>query len=102
MPLHLLLYLSSHRTTDDGFPWDVIRKLPFRFDERRIAYGCISDSPSMRTLALRTAVLGGDYNNSVQGCTDACFSLGYSLAGVENGDECRTYCLSPQSVAYSL
>jgi len=50
----------------------------------------------MRTLRRRTAVLGGAYNNSVQGCTDACFSLGYHLAGVEYGHECCTYYLSPQ------
>ncbi len=64
----------------------------------RITDGCISDTPGMRTLSLRTTVLGGAYNNSVQGCTDACFSLGYHLAGVENGDECRTYHLSPRFV----
>jgi hypothetical protein len=105
MALHLLLCLSTYRTTDHGFPWDVIGKLPYFFDKMRITNGCISDIPAMRgmrTLNHRTAVLGGAYNNSVQGCTDACFSLGYSLAGVEYGRECRTYHLSPRFAAHSL
>jgi hypothetical protein len=71
----------------------------------RITNGYISDTPAMRgmrTLSHRTAVLGGANNNSVQSCTDACLSLGYSLAGVEYGHECRTYYLSPRSAAHSL
>ena len=55
----------------------------------------------MRTLSQRTAVLGGASNNSVQSCTDACLSLGYSLAGVEYGHECRTFYLSLRSAAHS-
>jgi hypothetical protein len=107
MALHLLPCLSSHRTTNNGFPWDVIGKLPSFFDKMWITNGCISDIPAMRgmrTLGHRTAVLGGAYNNSVQGCTDACLSLGYSLAGVEYGHECRTYYLSLRSTsaAHSL
>ena len=102
MALDLLLCLSSHRTTVHGFPWDVIGKLPCFFDKMRIANGRISDTPAMkgmRTLSHRTAVLGGAYNNSVQGCTDACLSSGYSLAGVEYGRECRRYYLSPRFAA---
>src|SRR5580698_5550294 len=91
MALHLLLCLSPHRTTDRGFPWDVISKLPYVLDKVRITNGPISDTPGMRTLSDQAAVLGGAYNNSVQGCADACLSLGSSLAGVEYGNECRTY-----------
>ena len=102
MALHLLLYLSPHRATDSGFPWDVIGKLPYFFDRMRITNGCISDTPAMRTLSYKVPVLGGAYNNSVQGCADACLSLKYPLSGVEYGHECRTYYLSPRFAAPSL
>jgi hypothetical protein len=102
MALQLLLYLSSHRTTDSGLPWDVIGKLPYFFDKMRITNGCISDTPAMRTLSRRVPVLGGAHNNSVQGCTDACLSLNYPLSGVEYGRECRTYYLSPRFAVHSL
>jgi len=49
----------------------------------------------MRTLTVPKAVLGGASNNSVQSCTDTCFSSGYPLAGVEYSHECCTYYLSP-------
>ena len=49
----------------------------------------------MRTLTIPKAVLGGASNNSVQSCTDTCFSSGYPLAGVEYSHECCTYYLSP-------
>jgi hypothetical protein len=100
-----LLRLSSHRTADHGFPWDVIGKLPYFFDKMRITNSCISDIPAMRgmrTLSHRTAVLGGNNNNSVESCTDACLSLGYHLAGVEYGHECCTYYLSPRFSTHSL
>jgi hypothetical protein len=48
----------------------------------------------MRTLTVPNAVLGGASNNSVQSCTDTCFSSGYPLAGVEYSHECCTYYLS--------
>jgi hypothetical protein len=49
----------------------------------------------MRTLTVPKAVLGGASNNSVQSCTDTCFSSGYPLAGAEYSHECCTYYLSP-------
>jgi hypothetical protein len=53
----------------------------------------------MRTLTVPIAVPGGASNNSVQSCTDTCFSSGYPLAGVEYSHECCTYYLSPLFVA---
>ena len=64
--------------------------------------GCISDTPTTRTLSYRVPVLGGAYNNSVQGCANACLALKYPLSGVEHGDECRTYYLSPRFATHSL
>ncbi|KAN0105464.1 copper radical oxidase [Russula decolorans] len=55
-----------------------------------ISLGCYIDSPAMRTLTVPKAVLGGASNNSVQSCTDTCFSSGYPLAGAEYSHEC--YC----------
>jgi hypothetical protein len=48
----------------------------------------------MRTLTVPKAVLGGASNNSVQSCTDTCFSSGYPFAGAEYSHECCTYYLS--------
>jgi len=53
----------------------------------------------MRTLTVPKAVLGGASNNSVQSCTDTCFSSGYPLAGAEYSHECCTYYLSSLFVA---
>ncbi|KAI0294118.1 galactose oxidase [Multifurca ochricompacta] len=55
-----------------------------------VSLGCYSDVPATRTLGVPTAVRGGASNNSIQSCTDACFSSGYPLAGAEYAAEC--YC----------
>ncbi|KAH9979503.1 copper radical oxidase [Lactifluus volemus] len=55
-----------------------------------VSLGCYSDTPAARTLSVPTTPVGGASNNSVQSCADACFALGYPLAGVEYADEC--YC----------
>ena len=49
-----------------------------------------SDSNDARTLTEPQAVVGGQYNNTVENCTEACKSSGYSLAGVEFAQECCT------------
>ncbi|KAI0287168.1 copper radical oxidase [Russula brevipes] len=55
-----------------------------------VSLGCYSDNPATRTLTAATTVQGGASNNSVQSCTDVCFSSGYPLAGVEYSQECCT------------
>ena len=72
---------STERITDDSVP------------------APISDNPATRTLTFGTAVNGGTANTSVQSCTDACFSSGYPLAGVEYSQECCTYYISLHFVA---
>jgi hypothetical protein len=49
-----------------------------------------SDSNDPSFLALKTTVNGGQYNNSVESCVEACGAAGYNLAGVEFGLECCT------------
>ncbi|KAH8105346.1 galactose oxidase [Cristinia sonorae] len=49
--------------------------------------GCFNDTAAARTLSVPAAVNG---NFSVETCTDACFNLGYPIAGMEFADEC--YC----------
>jgi len=60
-----------------------------------VSLGCYSDNVGGRALTFGTPPIGGASNNSVESCTDACFTAGYGLAGVEYSDEC--YCGSAVS-----
>ncbi|KAF8269902.1 WSC domain-containing protein [Lactarius quietus] len=51
--------------------------------------GCFSDSNDARTLSDPTTVVGGQYNNSVENCINACQYTGYSFAGLEFALQCR-------------
>lgn len=50
--------------------------------------GCYNDIVQRRTLKFPQTVPGGPSNNTVEGCLTLCQSEGYSLAGVEYGQEC--------------
>ncbi|KAI9449322.1 WSC domain-containing protein [Lactarius psammicola] len=50
--------------------------------------GCFSDSNDARLLTVQTSVNGGQFNNSVESCINACNTAGYPLAGVEFANEC--------------
>ncbi|KAI0315679.1 copper radical oxidase [Amylostereum chailletii] len=52
--------------------------------------GCYNDTTAARSLSVPVNVPGGTANVSVQTCTQACFDLGYPLAGMEFAQEC--YC----------
>jgi hypothetical protein len=98
--------LSSRRTMDFGYPWDVIGTSNFLFrlkaDHLHFNAFINSDGPGARTLSAKTTPVGGASNNSVQSCTAACFSAGYPLAGMEYSNECCTCHLSPQSQRLSV
>ncbi|EMC92658.1 hypothetical protein BAUCODRAFT_114446 [Baudoinia panamericana UAMH 10762] len=53
------------------------------------SFGCWTDG-GIRSLSHSTQVEGGSSNMTVDACTAACASAGYTLAGVEYADEC--YC----------
>ena len=50
-----------------------------------------SDSNNVRSLPVQISVIGGQYNNSVESCVEACGAGGFSLAGMEFAQECCTY-----------
>lgn len=52
--------------------------------------GCYTDNVSGRALVNNEVVPGGASGMSIEACQTECHSLGYTLAGVEYGDEC--YC----------
>jgi hypothetical protein len=60
----------------------------------------ISDNVGGRALTFGTPPVGGASNNSVESCTAACFTAGYSLAGMEYSDECCTFHLSAQDSTF--
>ena len=47
-----------------------------------------SDSTDARALSVQVSVIGGQYNNSVESCIEACGAGGFSLAGMEFALEC--------------
>ncbi|KAI9436607.1 hypothetical protein H4582DRAFT_401431 [Lactarius indigo] len=51
--------------------------------------GCYNDSNSQRILELQMYnIPGGQFNTSVENCTDECYALGYVVAGVEWAWQC--------------
>ncbi|KAF8264549.1 hypothetical protein EI94DRAFT_463075 [Lactarius quietus] len=48
--------------------------------------GCYNDSNTARSLTVQAPV--GQYNTSVESCTEACQAEGYSLAGTEFAQQC--------------
>jgi hypothetical protein len=50
--------------------------------------GCYTDKVSARTLSHYTTVSGGIGATTIEACQDACYALGYILAGVEYANEC--------------
>jgi len=50
--------------------------------------GCFNDSNNARALSVQVSVRGGQYNNTVDNCIDACIDRNYRAAGVEFAQEC--------------
>ena len=101
-PLRLNLYQNITATppppptmvqSSSAGPWDLLgcykyANVPCLFVRHGVDILCVwqkSDSNGQRVLQELVNVTGGPFNTSVESCTEACYELGFVVAGLEIG-----------------
>lgn len=93
LPSLLTMFEPGTRT---GISWHATSKhIPFAFlfgsgTSDGCAHFLNRDSNDARALPAQVNIVGGQYNNSVQNCCEACSDAGYGVAAMEYARECCT------------